>query len=262
MKFLSNFAMNGYGLQSLLSNLELLASLVFCISAIATLFAMQRHWKRNVESKLKPSTTNATTLSADTAKSFPTSSVPYVFWLRKFRGRCRKLLPWTSQSGPVVEKSTFFQQRNSVPLYEAKLRKEIRVATYQRRMKHGSLLVAAFVLGYLVKAYRDQGFYPKVEEWRHVKVLQQLDRTAWEIRGNPVRNGVEQPEQVSRWNCCPDFPCETVIWPHFLMKEFRFQERGWCKSILDTGLGPKWATYPGTNDVVEVSETGIVKEKR
>lgn len=44
----------------------------------------------------------------------------------------------------------------------------------------------------------------------------------------------------SRWDCCPDFPCDTVIWPGYVMATFRYEERGVCKSIRADGLGAWW----------------------
>jgi hypothetical protein len=43
-----------------------------------------------------------------------------------------------------------------------------------------------------------------------------------------------------RWDCCPDFPCGTVIWPGYVMRTFKFEERGVCKSIRAQGLGTWW----------------------
>lgn len=44
------------------------------------------------------------------------------------------------------------------------------------------------------------------------------------------------------WNCCPDFPCSTVIWPGYVAATLRYEERGTCKSIRAAGLGIWWKT--------------------
>lgn len=121
-----------------------------------------------------------------------------------------------------------------------------------RKVKYFATLLAAFTLGYFVKGYRDRGAFPQVEEYRNVKVLQQFSRTEWLMR---------RSDGDMRWNCCPDFPCYTVIHPGYMMSTFRYEERGVCKSILGDGLGAFWKLYPGTNDVVAVDEDGNIKEK-
>jgi len=250
---LISFAGSGSGLRSLLSSLELLVSLGFCISVIVMLLTMRKHWKQSVESKLNPATTNATTRYADTLRKFPTLNALYVSWLPKFKPNFQRLSPLTSRSGPAVKSSFFTRRAPAFP--ETELHREIRVAGNWRRVKLLAMLLAAFSLGYFVKAYRDQGLYPGVEEWRHVKVIQQLDRTTWNMRGHPVRYGKEQAEDDLRFTCCPDFPCETVIHPLWKMDHFLFEERGWCKSILAPGLG-SFYDFDSSNRVMKIDDRG------
>jgi len=136
------------------------------------------------------------------------------------------------------------------------MHREIRHQNYMRRTKHVATLLAAFALGYFIKGYRDARVisYP-VEEWRDVKVFKQLDRATWQMRGKPVRYGAMQAEDDLILKCCPDFDCTSVTWPYYHMDHIKFEERGWCKSILAAGLGTFW-DMDAQNHIMKIDVTG------
>jgi len=66
-----------------------------------------------------------------------------------------------------------------------------------------------------------------VTVWSRIKGAQ-----AWWISADDL--------PLTRWDCCPDFPCAEVIWPGYVAATFKYEERGSCKSIRAAGLGIFW----------------------
>lgn len=83
-----------------------------------------------------------------------------------------------------------------------------------------------------------------IEKHHHVYVWSQVKGTTdtWLMSGDGL--------PLTEWNCCPDFPCGTVIWPGYIAHTAKWEERGKCKSIRGNGLGFFW----------ERDELGNVKE--
>jgi len=74
--------------------------------------------------------------------------------------------------------------------------------------------------------------YP-IETHHNVYVWSQVKgQNAWWISANDL--------PLSRWDCCPDFPCSRVLWPGYIAATLRYEERGSCKSIRASGLGVFW----------------------
>jgi hypothetical protein len=86
--------------------------------------------------------------------------------------------------------------------------------------------------------------YPTYE-YRDVKVISRLGQNEWFM---------EKDDGQFMWNGCPDFPNSAIIWPGYIMKKFRYEDRGKCKSILRADLGVWW--YRRENgDVIKIGES-------
>lgn len=80
-------------------------------------------------------------------------------------------------------------------------------------------------------------------EYRNVKVLARVGADSWWI---------EREDGPTLWNCCPDFNCENVIQAGYVMRKFRYEDFGTCKSILRPDLGVWWDRDPITKNVKEI----------
>jgi hypothetical protein len=100
-----------------------------------------------------------------------------------------------------------------------------------------TLLMIAITFG-LAFAVTRTPKYP-IETHHNVYIWSEVkgQREAWWISSDePEPNRLP----LMRWNCCPDFPCSTVIWPGIIASTAKWEERGACKSIRASGLGWTW----------------------
>jgi hypothetical protein len=67
-----------------------------------------------------------------------------------------------------------------------------------------------------------------------------------QVKGEPaswwISSDEPEPQRLPlmRWNCCPDFPCWTVMDSMIVARTAKWEERGMCKSIRANGLGWTW----------------------
>lgn len=80
--------------------------------------------------------------------------------------------------------------------------------------------------------------YP-IEIHHRVSVLSSVAGTSdeWWISSDEP-----EPKRLTnmRWKCCPDFDCASVVWPGYIARTVKYEERGACKSIRAAGLGFFW----------------------
>lgn len=251
----ASFIANGFTYSSSFWSMEHLVSVLFCGFFIAATLRVVMRMRRNAISRSQPLMNASTATSPVPATRLATYTTALASWLHRYGSVFQKL---RSLSGPPVAKPMSAEEWRTRVIIAAQKGKvyaplsEIRAkrARYWGMARNVLCLLGAFTLGFLYSEHRHSGVGYPIEEYRDVKVLKQFSRTEWLIR---------RSDGDFRWNCCPDFPCDTVLWPGYLMKRFRYQERGWCKSIVGDGLGAFWATYPGTNDVVQVDQNGDIK---
>lgn len=105
-------------------------------------------------------------------------------------------------------------------------------------------IIFCLFFGFIVFGFTHQHQYP-IEVHHQVYVWSKVKGTndAWWVSS-------EDGLPYSRWNCCPDFDCKSVIWPGYIAATAKYEERGTCKSIRADGLGWFWST----------NELGDVKE--
>ncbi len=103
-------------------------------------------------------------------------------------------------------------------------------------------VVFAAALAYIAHRLPVIPEYPTYE-YHNVRVISQHAPDAWWI---------EREDGPTLWNCCPDFPCASVIWAGYIMDKFRYEDRGGCKSILRSDLGVWWKRDPITKNVKEI----------
>ena len=80
--------------------------------------------------------------------------------------------------------------------------------------------------------------YP-VETHHNVTVWSQVKGTKetwWISSDEPEPNKLP----LMRWNCCPDFPCDTVMGTMIVASTVKYEDQGTCKSIRASGLGWTW----------------------
>jgi hypothetical protein len=168
-------------------------------------------------------------------------------WLRKRTpAGSNSLLPLSSYKMPSTSKETFSVTRLSASVEILSRLKDawrMIVAWRENRSvretehKGWTRLSAITICGVLfLGAYgiaRQQPKYP-IEKHHNVYVWSQVKgaQNSWWVSGNDL--------PFSRWDCCPDFPCATVIWPGYIADTFKYEERGKCKSIRSSGLGAFW----------------------
>jgi hypothetical protein len=91
------------------------------------------------------------------------------------------------------------------------------------------MAIVAMVAGLV--AWRMLPKYPVVDE-HNIQVLKQVGPDAWMMRSDE--------EGDFMYTGCGDFPNSDVIWAGYVARHARWEERGRCKSIRDTGLGFYW----------------------
>jgi hypothetical protein len=91
-----------------------------------------------------------------------------------------------------------------------------------------------FMVSVAVSGYVRPFWYP-IEHRENVYVFN-------ETRGMDQSWGIwTQQYGWERFDCCPDFPCNRgLIKVGWIADELKYQERGYCKSIRDEGLGWWW----------------------
>lgn len=99
--------------------------------------------------------------------------------------------------------------------------------------KYSTVVFCAAICGLAVMIGGKMPAYP-IEEYHNLYVWSQVKGTndAWWIGKDSFG--------LRLWKCCPDYPCDRVIWPGYVMRDFRYEERGGCKSIRGATLGVVW----------------------
>ena len=198
--------------------------------------------RKQLKTSLTPSCENSLKpMSAAPAWKSRMSSTRWELWLLRYSGLFRRL---TFRSGPTGRIWTAEEEAANMRRlleensgYAMNKRLHSLEEDEKKRMKGITRVFATlsliFITSVAVSGYIRPFWYP-IEHRENVYVLDKTPgmERSWDIW--------TQQYGRERFDCCPDFPCDRVIWAGWIADDVRYQERGNCKSIRAEGLGWWW----------------------